>query len=100
MEARSLQALYLVLPPGLVLLPGLVLETNALETGLYRGFQDFVDSGAEAAGFGPEIVLVLAHETYRENRLVASFAEEILLWQTRVKSANDWRYAQAVMEED
>ena len=94
MEAQSLQILYLVLPPGLML------GKDVLENGLYPGFKNFVDGSAASAQLGVNIILVLAHETHRENRDVVLFAEANLLWETRVKSANDWRYAQAVIVDD
>ena len=89
-EAKSLQQLFLVLPPGLML------GDNALEKGLYNGFKNFVDRDVFVAGFEVGIILVFAQETYRENRKAASYAEANLLWETRVKSANDWRYGPAV----
>ena len=94
MEARSLQVLYLVLPPGLIL------EKTALEMGLYPGIQSIVGRSAAGATFAADIILVLAHENYHENQEVAFFAEANLLWETRVKSANDWRYAQTVMADE
>ncbi|MCJ1301750.1 hypothetical protein MMC08_004551 [Hypocenomyce scalaris] len=90
-EAKSLQQLFLVLPPGLML------GDNALEKGLYNGFKNFVDRDVLVAGFEVGIILVFAQETYRENRKAASYAEANLLWGTRVKSANEWRYEQAVI---
>lgn len=93
-EAQSLRTLYLVLPPGLIY------ESSVLETGLYPGFCILVESDAASAEFRADIILVLAHETYHRNSDIAYCAETCLLWETRVKSANDWRYAQAVMADE